>query len=485
MRILYLDIDSLRPDHLGCYGYHRNTSPHIDTVAADAVRFNHCYTPDAPCLPSRTAMFSGKFGIHTGVVNHGGTSSDLWLQGESRQFRSQFSNTCWMNCLRKNGFYTVMVSPFAERHSAHWFNAGFREIYNPGKGGMETADETQPYALDWLTRHGDRDNWFMHINYWDPHTPYRTPLDYGNPFEHDAPPAWLTEEIRQGHWDGYGPHGAQEPGDVIPADPVRHPRMPAQIDSMEAVKQWFDGYDTGVHYADHHVGQLLNVLADHGVLEDTAIIITADHGENLGEKNVYGDHQTADNITSHIPLIVKWPGQSARVDDGLLYNVDLAATVVELTGGQVPSDWDGVSFAEQFRAGEQQGRDYLVASQNAWACQRTVRWGDHMMIRTYHDGWKMFADKELYDVAADPHITHDLADAEPARLNEGLALLETWTAEQMQRSPHQTDPMWTTIREGGPLHTRWSPRMAGYLQRLRDTGRAHHADYLEAKHAPK
>ena len=77
MRILYLDLDSMRPDHLGCYGYARNTSPNIDAIAATGVRFTDCYCSDAPCLPSRTALFSGRFGIHTGVVGHGGTAADL------------------------------------------------------------------------------------------------------------------------------------------------------------------------------------------------------------------------------------------------------------------------------------------------------------------------------------------------------------------------------------------------------------------------
>ena len=59
MRILYIDIDTLRPDHLGCYGYHRGTSPSIDRLAADGVRFENCYVSDAPCLPSRAALYSG------------------------------------------------------------------------------------------------------------------------------------------------------------------------------------------------------------------------------------------------------------------------------------------------------------------------------------------------------------------------------------------------------------------------------------------
>ena len=101
MRILYLDIDTLRADHLGCYGYLRNTSPNIDRLAAGGVRLESCYVSDAPCLPSRASMFTGRFGIHTGVVNHGGLCADLRPIGRSRGC----SATIWMTsriAARKN-----------------------------------------------------------------------------------------------------------------------------------------------------------------------------------------------------------------------------------------------------------------------------------------------------------------------------------------------------------------------------------------------
>ena len=81
------DIDTLRSDHLGCYGYGRNTSPAIDSVAAEGVRFEDYYCPNAPCLPSRASLITGRYGIRNGVVGHGGTAADLRLQGESRHFR--------------------------------------------------------------------------------------------------------------------------------------------------------------------------------------------------------------------------------------------------------------------------------------------------------------------------------------------------------------------------------------------------------------
>ena len=75
MRLLYVDIDTLRADHLGCAGYHRDTTPNIDQLAADGVLFENVYASDVPCLPSRTALISGMFGIRNGVVNHGGLAA--------------------------------------------------------------------------------------------------------------------------------------------------------------------------------------------------------------------------------------------------------------------------------------------------------------------------------------------------------------------------------------------------------------------------
>ena len=86
MKILYFDIDSLRADHLGCYGYHRQTSPNIDELSKSSSVFDNVYASDVPCLPSRTALLTGRFGIHNGVVNHGGTDAEPAREGRSRQF---------------------------------------------------------------------------------------------------------------------------------------------------------------------------------------------------------------------------------------------------------------------------------------------------------------------------------------------------------------------------------------------------------------
>ena len=481
MRVLYVDIDSLRPDHLGCYGYARPTSPVIDGLAKRGTRFDNYYTSDAPCLPSRTALFGGRFGIHSGVVGHGGTAADPFIQGEGRGFQSWLGRHSWMASLRRAGYRTATVSTFGERHSAwHWY-AGFQEIFNHGTMGQESAHDVLPYAEDWLARHAREDRWFLHVNLWDPHTPYRVPLEYGEPFATLPPPDWLTDELLATHRASYGPHSACEPTGWGVDERVakRYPRMPQEIDSLGTFKRWIDGYDTGIHYADAHVARLLDALEAAGVRDETLILVSADHGENQGELNVYGDHQTADQITCRVPLIVSGPGVAAgAVDRGLHYNVDLAPTICELLQAPIPETWDGQSFASALQGGTATGRGYLVLSQAAWACQRGVRFEDWLLLRTYEPGLKAFPPTMLFDLARDPHEVHDLADRRPEVVNAGLALLERWQTAQMETSAQAVDPMWTVVREGGAYHARGE--LERYARRLEATGRQAHAERLLA-----
>jgi arylsulfatase A-like enzyme len=483
MRVLYLDIDTLRPDHLGCYGYHRNTSPNLDRIAAQGVRFDRCYASDTPCLPSRSALISGCFGIRNGAINHGGTAADPFLEGRDRGFRSRLASHSWMTALRNAGYRTTSISTFAERHSAmHWY-AGFNEVINVGKGGMEHAHEVAPLAVDWLERHGRTDNWFLHVHVWDPHTPYRVPADFGDPFANDPLPAWLTEEVRRQHWSGVGPHSAREVRGYDAEPAPAFPRQPVEARTMADVRQMFDGYDTGILYADHHLGQVLDTLARLGIDDETAIVISSDHGENLGELNIYGDHQLADEITHRLPMIVRWPGvtdaQAGKSLRAFHYHLDVAATIVELCGGKVPASWDGSGFAPALRAGEDVGRSELVLSHGAWSCTRSARFDSYLCMRVYDDGLHCLPEVMLFNVDEDPHEQHDLSGSRPDLVARGLSILEAWHTEAMARSSQSVDPMWTVMREGGPFHTR--DCLPDYTARLRQTERSEWAERLGAK----
>lgn len=483
MRILLLDLDTLRPDHLGCYGYLRNTSPNLDWIASEGTRFDNYYCTDAPCLPSRAALVTGQFGIHSGVVGHGGTAADLRLTGRERSFRDPLgAGQGLFAMLRKAGLWTASVSPFADRHSAWWFNAGFRETFDTGSGGMESAEQVTPAALSWIERNAARDNWFLHVNYWDPHTPYRAPEAFGNPFESDPLPRWLTPEVFGEHLKHVGPHSANEVSMYDDKEDPKWPRHPGRIGDMSGLRRMIDGYDCGIRYMDGHIGRLLDALRGAGVLDDTAIIVTSDHGENMGELGIYGEHATADHATCRIPMLIRWPGmRRGAVDRGLHGNIDLAPTLAELLGRPPHKRWDGCSYASALRDGRDCGREDLVLGQCAHVCQRSVRFGPWLYTRTWHDGYHLFPEEMLFNVEEDPHEQRDRSASDGAVRAEGVRRLAGWHEAMMGSMPGGAeDPLVTVLREGGPLHARGA--LPAYCRRLEATGRGWAVPELRRRH---
>jgi arylsulfatase A-like enzyme len=502
MRILYLDLDALTPSHLGCYGYCRDTSPNIDRVAAEGARFTNVYAADAPCLPSRTGLYTGRFGIQTGVVGHGGRAAQMRVEPEGvRGFRDLIGTDGLAAKLRAAGFKTSMISPFGERHSAHWFYAGFNEVHNTGKGGMEDVQDVEPVVDRWLDTNAASDNWFLHVNFWDIHTPYRVPMDYGEPFADQPIPEWYTDDLIEQHTRRGGPHSATDLGMYGDSDPSKHPRVPKRITDRQSLIKWLDGYDTAIRYVDDSLGRLFDKLKAMGVFDDTAIIISADHGENHGELGIYGEHGTADHGTCNIPMIIKWPdvAKPGHVCDGLHYQLDLAPTLMDLVDGNKSDVWDGASYVDAIKGGTS-GHDELVISQCAHVCQRSVRWNDGdrkwLYMRTYHDGFHPFGPEMLFDLATDPHEQNDLAASESAACGEGARRLSLWHQKQMrrvaERYPHDpVDPMQLVLADGGPFHAQHAgeggqPTHIGgltvYLDRLRSTGRGDYADELERRY---
>lgn len=485
MRILYIDIDALRPDHLGCYGYHRNTSPNIDRIAHRGVRFDNVYCSDAPCLPSRTALYTGMFGIRSGVVGHGGTAADPRIDGPSRGFRDSIEHNVLPTRLQEAGYHTAQISPFGQRHAARQFYAGFNEVHNTGKGGMESAEEVTPVVEKWLREKGPQDNWFLHLNYWDPHTPTRVPQDYPPLFEDSPLPDWFTDEVFEQHRRHVGPHGMRELNMFDDGINAYYPRKLGSIDTREDLKAWIDGYDTSIRYVDDQIGKILSWLEELGIAEETVIIISSDHGENQGELGLYGEHGTADQITCRIPLIHAWPGMvSGITDNELRYHLDFAPTLSELLGLEASPTWNGRSYATVLKGDASDagpsGWPYLVLSQCAHVCQRSVRFDRWLYIRTYHDGFHLFPKEMLFDVVDDPHEQTNLAEQHRDTCDQAIRLLSDWHDEQMLALNSDRDPLWTVMREGGPFHARGM--LPTYCERLEKTGRGNAVAELKKRH---
>lgn len=505
MRILYFDLDSLRPDHLGCYGYSRPTSPHIDQLAAEGMRMTGVHCSDAPCLPSRTALYTGRFGIHTGVVSHGCTPAEPYQDGSARGCWDQIEETSFARFLQENGLYTAQISPFGQRHAARHFFAGFNEIHNTGKMGQESAEEVTPVVMDWLSRNGERDKWFLHVNYWDIHTPYRTPINYPNPFANHPCAEWITDEVFTKHRAKVGPHGAQEINMFDNGTNPRWPKQPGELHTREDVRKMFDGYDTAIRYVDDQIGIIIAWLKAAGVYEDTAIIVSADHGENMGELGIYGEHSTADAITTRIPMIIRWPGvtRPGSVDTGLHYHLDLPPTVADILdstrpsnekrtygrsgmsavdgeGAKHPAIWDGRSFARSLVDGSETGRESLVVGQCAHVVQRSVRFGDWMYIRTYNDGYHLFPKEMLFNLRDDPFEQHDVAESNRAVCDEAIRRMTEWHDAMMATSTRDVDPLWTAMHQNALVYNRG--KLPAYCERLEATGRGWAVPELKRRH---
>lgn len=492
MRVLILDIDTLRPDHIGCYGYHRNTTPNIDRIAREGTRFTNYYCSDAPCLPSRVALVTGQHGIHSGVVTHGGTTADMRHEGAIRSTRSRHERGGSLHSLfRYAGYHTCFVGPFIERHAIEEWGAGFMETHNSGKGGHETADDVSPLALDWIERNGDKENWYLYVNLWDPHASYKTPDSYPNPFVDDPPPDWVTQEVIDRHRAMAGSHCA---ADYFTRVGRGDNRMPSRFETVEDWKTLIDAYDTEISFADMHVGRILSALEQKGVWEDLLVIVTSDHGENMGELGIYCEHDTATQSVCNIPLVMKVPGIAGGRDcHGLHYNLDLMPTLDELfelrakVESHMPpitAQWDGESFADAVRGGADSGRDYLVLSQLNHTCQRGVRWADWIYTYSYHDGFRLQVDEEmLFNLKDDPHQTANLAAARPELCHEAAHKLHAWHTRMMKTMPYgyTDDPLWTVIKEGGPFFSR-GKKLDAYCAALEKSGRAHCAAEYRRRH---
>ncbi|MHB1627826.1 MAG: sulfatase family protein [Bacilli bacterium] len=475
MRIVYLDIDSLRPDHLGCYGYPRSTSPNIDGIAERGVRFTQAFCASSPCVPSRASFVSGRFAINHGALTHWGPGGRFYYPesaGHSRRY------PFFPRYIREAGYKTVTFSSFGDRHVAPWFFSGWNEAHTfTLQGGRENADEVNAHVIPWIREFGAEEDYFLHVQYWDPHGFYTYPDEYMEQFIGQEAPQFPSEEEIQAqrtlchprspeffHWSLDWP---------IPD------KMPLRLRNRSDVVQLINGYDGGVFYMDKHVGDILNAFRELGVEEEVCFVITADHGESFGEQGIYMEHGMASESTHHVPLIMTFPGRAKAnaVCDQFVYNVDVMATLADLIGLPRPPGWDGLSFSQALPAPETAGvRDHLVLEHGLYACQRAVRDRRHYFLRTYNPGLYEFDPVVLYDLERDPHQTANVAPENPDVVRLMDHRLAQWLADNARRHGEIVDPMQEILRTGpfrylGPRE--WEQRLSGagwsgQAQRIRE-----------------
>lgn len=468
MGVLVVDIDSLRPDHLGCYGYEAPTTPQIDTLAEEAVRFDRAYVANSPCMPSRAGFISGRYGVHNGIVTHG-PRGQLLASPHTREDLDGDREE-WFTLPEvffEHHVETAAVSAFP-RHPAPWFYHvwdTFRQPREPAESLMGNAEYFQTpragtvadRAIESLEAIDDED-FFAYVQFWDPHVPYNRSEEEVDRFRTETPlPPYPTAEQIAAHneWDTY--YGASEIPKNVRAGSDHGVRDRDDLRELLAI------YDAEIRYVDRHVGRVLEHLRATGRYDDTLIVVAADHAEEFGERGLYGCHWSVHEGTQRIPLLVKPPAGDPVAPGGrdhLVTNVDLPRTILEYADLPVPDRWQGQSLRPIIEDPAIGGREQLVLEHGLVTVQRALRTDRWKFIRTYHPGmWgPVEPDRQLYDLREDPWEQRNLAAERPERVEELEERMLAWVDEHA--GPVE-DPLVAVGERGGGEYLRAADRFTG------------------------
>lgn len=395
--IVLIQVDTLRADHLGAYGYARATSPNLDRFAKHGVRFEHAFATWPETSQSLAGMLTSSFSDRTGV----------------RQIRSALplSALTLAEVLDCAGYATAGLVANGNAGREFQFDQGFDEYFEfwkerrgatGGQRGSDVAERVGGAAIEWLEARsalrraaGDRPvaPFFLWTLFIDPHGPYDPPAPFDRMFEGDAIAAADEREI------------------------VDKDTQPYQWLGHGRVRDYVAAYDGEIAYWDAWFGRLLETLEALPGADDALVIFTADHGEALGEHGLYFQHGTsAQRAQSHVPLIVRAKALAPGVVAAPVSLVDLAPTLLELAGLPIPVAFDGQSLAPLARGETTAGRPVVTESK-------------HELALT-DEGFRMIVDSRsrrigLYAHRSDPDERENLVTRHP----EVAARLEQQTTQ--------------------------------------------------------
>lgn len=400
--VVWLTLESLRADHVGCYGYDRDTTPTLDALAAEGTRYADAHAVTSWTLTSHATMFTGLYPSAHHVIRPKDRLGDGFVTAAE--------------ALAAAGYQTVAVvsGPYLRR--AHNLQQGFG-LYDDGPitpaKANASADITNPAMeaslVSFLGEQRDPNRPFLLFGYfWDPHALYIPPPPYDAMFvPPDAEPI-AADKIMYSPVFKLGTHIS-----------------PAQL------KYQIAQYDGEIRCTDDLLGRVFALLRQLDLWENTAIIVTADHGEEFHEHG-HNSHKNTLYVESlHVPLIVKWPRQTAAaVDERTVNLIDLFPTVLELAGLvpplqsgrslQSPPAPDRATFYELLTlwtfTRKSTGKSWQESDQ--WYA---IRRGRYKLVNVETQSrW------ELYDLIADPGERHPLGGGHEEIVGELQGEMESW-----------------------------------------------------------
>lgn len=383
--VVVVTIDTLRADHLACYGYDRIKTPNIDVLARSGARFANAFTPVPITLPAHTALMTGQYPMATGIRDFSGHKLAPGAMTLAR-------------VLQSHGYSTAAFIGSAALDSRFGLSLGFDTYYDHFNLGNSReihldeierrGDQVVDLALKWLESHRQKP-FFIWVHLYDPHAPYDPPEPYARLYRNHL-------------------------------------------------------YDGEIAFADAQVGRLFDYLKRQHLYENSLVVLASDHGESLGEHGEKTHGFFIYNATLHVALIVRIPGDSPRVVQQGVSLVDVMPTVLQALRIALPSSVQGQSLMG-LMAGRQSGHDSGQYAENyaplfhfGWNRLLSLEWRGMKYIETTRP--------ELYDLKTDPRELHDLSNAHRAlaqEMNERLHdLIRRYTpsSKSSTAAGQSTDP---------------------------------------------
>lgn len=386
--IILITLDALRPDHLGCYGYKRDTSPHIDKIAGEGMIFNQAVAQSSHTAPSNASLITSTYPNIHGVKDFG------------YQFSPAISKTLPI-ILKEHGYRTALISDQVALPLTKGFEKGF-DTFNAVNSFTfgKLTDRKQiinitDWAIDWIENNKKR-RFFLWVYYFDPHGPYISPYPYNKMFVGDR----------------YYSTNKKVPLSKSEHSHIAFGHIPRYLsyNNITDVDFYVSLYDGEIRHIDDQIGRLLQVLKKLGLEKNTIIIINSDHGEAMGEHNRYFCHATSlyDELLK-IPLIIKWEGHVSpgAENDTQVRAIDIMPTILDILNIDKPGFMQGASFMPLLG-----GREYnfpeIAYSEYGW--RKGVRTSEWKLI--YDGETKRY---ELYNLKNDPAELKDLSRKEEAQ----------------------------------------------------------------------
>ncbi len=287
--LIVITLDTLRADHLGCYGYFRETSPELDKFADQSIFFERCIAPMAVTLPSHISLFTGKYPLeHNILANYG--------QWKGLRFNSSNNVRLLSEIARDTGYDTAAFISASTVNSKTGIAAGFRIFNEPHAKAQRNAGDTNEQLFSWLDGNHAAPL-FLWIHYFDPHTPYDPPEPFNDYFKPDSR---LEEYMNRRK---------------IPQKTDKRVVKAGKSGFPEDVRKIINYYDGEIRYMDAQLGRLFSKLKTTGFWENSVILIIGDHGEGLFQHDV-PLHGSVWDEQLHVPLMIRIPGgKTARIKE--------------------------------------------------------------------------------------------------------------------------------------------------------------------------